>query len=200
MKRLSLGLSVLLVGVVLSGCVRQQSQEEQQTWEQAQVQEQAQSGVADWVSGLAAGRRMQCQYRMTGEDGKTTTVRMYADKSRYRTEAEMGGGTYVTVFDGETSYSWMIGKKEGTKMDMECMKEFQSSASEQPGKPDSYESSEDMIQSMPDITCEEVSGADFSVPSDVTFADQCEMMRSQLKMMEQYKNQMPENVRSMMGQ
>jgi hypothetical protein len=92
-------------------------------------------------------------------------------------------------------YSWIDGQKQGTKMTKECMEEFGADLSgeayETP-ETEMYRNSEEMLESIPGITCREVPSIDFSIPDDVTFADQCEMLRTQMEMMEQYRDQMPD--------
>ena len=40
---------------------------------------------------------------------------------------------------------------------------------------------EEFFENSTDVSCEPYSGADFSVPSDIVFTDQCEMLKNMLK-------------------
>ncbi|NTW76142.1 MAG: hypothetical protein HGB34_04600 [Candidatus Moranbacteria bacterium] len=171
-----------------------------------EVGKQAASGVADWISGLAAGKKMRCEYTM-GEGGKTITAVMYMDKDRYRTEMDMPTGKMISLYDGTAMYSWAEEAKQGMKMDMKCMEDIESDMPTEDAPrgapaeaPESYESPEDALGSIPDISCEEVSGSiDLSVPSDVVFTDQCEMMKRSMEQMKQMEGQIPDSVKGMMG-
>jgi outer membrane lipoprotein-sorting protein len=218
MKNILNMLGLVGVTVLLSGCSLGGSPKEGEVSlpiaEQKQTQEQVQqqSGPAEWIAGLAGGKRMQCTYTMKGEGDQVSVIRMYAEKDRYKTEMEIPAGMMVSLFDGKAMYSWMRGTKQGTKMEMECMKELGEQSEEDEATPvqNTYDSPEQVIESMPDISCSELgSTIDFSVPSDVEFSDQCAMLK---KTMEQMKGlqtmpgnipdmpvDIPENVKGMMG-
>jgi hypothetical protein len=204
---------VLLAAVALAGCSKPDAPmgggsgtPERSDMGGKELGKQKTSGVADWISGLAAGKKMRCEYAM-GEGGKTMTAIMYMDKDRYRTEMDMPTGKMISLYDGKTMYSWAEGTKQGMKMDMKCMETIESdlptedASSDAPSKvPESYESPEDALGSIPDISCEEVSGSiDLSVPSDVLFTDQCEMMKKSMEQMKQLEGQIPDSMKGMMG-
>jgi hypothetical protein len=44
------------------------------------------------------------------------------------------------------------------------------------------------------VKCEPAASADFTLPTDVTFTDQCAMMQNSMKMMEQVKDKIPAGV------
>lgn len=167
--------------------------------------EQAMDGVGEWIAGLAAGKRMECEYRVTGEDGTETSVKMYAERDRYRTEVGTPQGNYVSISDGKAVYSFLEGSKEGMKMELDCMKDLAADLpdGEAPSAKEQFVSSEETIGNTPGISCRETGAVDIAIPSDVRFTDQCALLRQQTELMKQYQEQMPElpeNVRSMMGQ
>lgn len=217
MKAKVLGAGAVLFGaVMLAGCSQSDvptgggsAMPERPDTGGKETGKQAASGVADWISGLAAGKKMRCEYAI-GEGGKTMTAVMYMDKDRYRTEMDMPMGKMISLYDGTAIYSWTEGTKQGMKMDMKCMEDIESdmptedAPSGAPAEaPESYESPEDALGSIPDISCKEVSGSiDLSVPSDVVFTDQCEMMKKSMEQMEQMKQlegQIPNSVKGMMN-
>lgn len=203
---------VLLAAVALAGCSKPDvpmgggsGMSDRSDIGGKELGKQETSGVADWISELAAGKKMRCEYAM-GEGGKTMTAIMYMDKDRYRTEMDMPMGKMISLYDGKVMYSWAEGTKQGMKMDMKCMEDMESdlptedASSDAPSKaPESYESPEDALGSIPDISCEEVSDSiDLSVPSDVVFTDQCEMMKKSMEQMKQLEGQIPDSMKGMM--
>lgn len=211
---LVIGAAVLLVGGV-SGAffmmkrdVPPQAMETpSQVMEQSREQEteQVRDGVGEWIRGLSAGKRMECEYRMMGGDGTETSVKMYAERDRYRTEVGTPQGKYISISDGKAVYSFLEGSKEGMKMELDCMKDMAASLPKVEGMPEreSFTSPEEAIGNTPDISCREAGSVDVSVPSDIRFTDQCAMLKQQTELMKQYQGQippMPESVRGMMGQ
>jgi len=159
-------------------------------------------GVADWVSGLASGKRMQCIYEMGGTSDRSLSVKMFADKSRYRTETATPAGTMISLSDGVAMYTWTVGTKQGVKMDFECAKGLQgglskdTSGTTQPGQ-SSYPSPQDAVRNIPNISCSEaVDPVDFSVPSDVAFVDQCALLKSSLDAAKNVQGRIPDSVKN----
>jgi hypothetical protein len=120
----------------------------------------------------------------------------YVDGEKYATEMNVGGMKQRMVSDGEAMYSWQEGKKQGIKMTNKCMEEMNADMpeddEEEMDMPEEFDMETAFDDAM-DVECKEFSSADFSVPSDVEFADQCEMMRNMMKNMEdmQKGNGMP---------
>lgn len=204
MKKITGVFAVASVAVLLSGCSLGPAKEDAvsvpiKKQEQAQEQTQQLSGSAQWIAGLAEGKRMQCTYTIKGEGDQTSVIKMYAEKDRYRTEVAMPTGVMISLFDGKEMYSWTKGAKQGTKMEMECMKEIGELSEEGEETPtqDTYDSPEQVIENIPDIACSELGSAiDFSVPSDVEFSDQCAMLKKTMEQMKGLQN-MPGNVPNM---
>ncbi len=198
MRILTVAASVVCA-VALAGCSGSGNEMDVDTpsrnQEPSEMQGGAVSGVAEWVAGLASGKAYECEYSTNDGDGMPGTVRMIMDRDRYRTETETPDGSFVSVFDGETSYSWTVGRREGMKMSRGCMENI---GAEMPEGDDdtveeeSFRTPEEALDMIPDISCREISVPDFSVPGDVEFADQCEMLRTQMEMMKQYRDQMPD--------
>lgn len=209
---------VALLTMLLSGCSSGSKEDanslsvEEQKQEQTQEQTQQESGPTQWIADLAGGKKMQCSYAMKGENDQTSEIRMYVEKDRYKTEMRISSGVIISLFDGGTIYSWTEGAKQGTKMEVQCMKDLgeQVGDSKETTVPDTYDSPEQAIGNIPDISCSGLeSDVDFSVPSNIEFLDQCATLK---KTMEQMKGlqtmpanipdmpvDIPENVRGMMG-
>jgi hypothetical protein len=199
---------VAVSALVLAGCNDQTAQQPDGNAgmgevEQNQTQTAESSGVTEWMAGLLSGKAYECEYAMPAageEGGGTATIVMQGE--RYRTEVETTEGTFISVFDGETSYSWMAGETEGMKMSHTCMEDFGEDmaefAEEEEMMEETFETPEEALETIPDISCHETSSADFSVPGDVEFVDQCEMLQTQMQMMEQMQDQMPAEAMQMM--
>ena len=199
------GMFILLVGAAVAAFFLMREDAAPRTQEQEQAMEQGGDGVEAWIAGLASGKRMECEYRMMGENGAETSVKMYAERDRYRTEVMTPQGKYISISDGNTVYSFLEGSKEGMKMDMDCMKDMAADLPKVEGMPvrEQYAVPEEAIGNTPGISCRETDSVDVSVPSDIIFTDQCAMLRQQTEMMKQYQEQMPElpeDVKNMMGQ
>ncbi|NTV55323.1 MAG: hypothetical protein HGA16_02380 [Candidatus Moranbacteria bacterium] len=224
MKSKMVGAGVIaLAAVMLAGCSKQsapiadqsQSGDGTPTQEASPVSEPTKAsggageklgGAAEWIAGLASGKQMACQYVIPAGEGKASlTMKMYADKDRYKTEMDLPTGSVVSIFDGKTMYNWTKGTKQGMKMDIECAKSLgdnlpKADVSGRPS-PQTYDSPEQAIGNIPNITCAEASGeVDLSVPSDVTFTDQCEMLKSTLGKMKDMQGKLPDSVKGALPQ
>ncbi|NTW90323.1 MAG: hypothetical protein HGB37_05450, partial [Candidatus Moranbacteria bacterium] len=140
-----------------------------------------------------------------GEGKASLTMKMYADKDRYKTEMDLPTGSVVSIFDGKTMYTWVDGTKQGMKMDLECAKSLKDQLPQAgpAGKAEqqSYDTPEQAIGNIPNITCAEASGqVDLSVPSDVTFTDQCEILKSTLGKMKDMQGKLPDSVKGALPQ
>lgn len=162
-----------------------------------QAEEQG-SMIASIKDAMGLGQAMQCTY--TGGTGDTTlTSKVSVSGEKFRSESEVSGTKVYALFDGDTQYTWMGDTKQGTKMSKACLDELQaalpetqtSTGSETP-QPEDYSK---MFDAANNVNCvAAASGADFSVPADITFTDQCEMMKESLKMMEQFKGKLPDGM------
>jgi hypothetical protein len=121
---------------------------------------------------------MKCTYKIKIGEGEMESI-AYISGSKYMTEVTVAGNTQRMIFDKGTMYSWSVGQKQGTKIAEDCAKGL---ASPQNTAGDTPEASDqdgpDPFSNALDVKCEENSGADFSIPTDVTFMDQCEMMKN----------------------
>lgn len=173
---------------------KQERTTETETPKQQEKSESKIGGISDWLSSLAGGKALTCTYKFdaSGKD-KDAEVKVSMMGKKYRSEFEVGGMKFASVFDGTTLYSWSDIQKQGTKMDMNCMEQLKTQAPQGGDQNKQYEKSpEDFLKNQPNIQCEPSSGAtDFSVPSDVQFTDSCAMMQKSLEMMQQYKDKIP---------
>lgn len=153
--------------------------------------------VASIKDAMGLGQKMQCTYKSgAGDTALTSTV--YVDGQKFKSESEVNGTKVYALFDGEMQYTWMSNTKQGTKMSKACLDEMKAAVPEATAggsvgatQPEDYSKKFDMANN---VKCEAAGSADFSVPKDITFTDQCAMMKESLKLMEQFKDKMPAGV------
>lgn len=176
--------------VTLSGCGKDPDMQDEQaaTVDENAVKEQAIKEVVDGeagelYTGIAQGKKMKCEYTLEMPDTEETKVVIYLDGMKYRTEIQAESmNPERVIFDGEAMYSWDDTMKQGMKMDMNCMEEFEQIVGDQAFDEELGvfdPASEDFVKDLPDMQCEEVGEVDLSIPDDVEFMDQCEMLREQ---------------------
>lgn len=200
------GIAVALL--VLSGCAKPVAQTPSDdagsaTSEDASVNENSDTGtlpgegtlVDSYRALLGNGKQLSCVFSTDRLDGTSLETKTFLDgEKRYKSMvSDPKLGTITTLFDGNAVYSWTEGAKTGMKMDISCLDDVKKTAGKNAPN-DTYASNDDMLDTAPDISCAESSEAtDFSVPSTISFTDQCAMMRDAQKMMESVKNASPDS-------
>jgi len=107
------------------------------------------------------------------------------------------GHEMMIVINEDATYTWDKKTKKGQKIDKKCMEEFEKSFG---GSAMSEDAGEEMFDDFTpenleveeengNLKCSPSTEADFSVPSDVEFTDQCKLMTEQ---MNKLKQQMPD--------
>jgi hypothetical protein len=153
------------------------------------------SVVSSIKDAVGLGTKMKCTYReVIGQEKSATDSIVYIEGKKYKatSSAYIEGKARVqnVIFDGETSFIWTDGEKTGIKMTMKCIEEFNASLPQDAQnkiKNDIANSPEAQFKDAADSSCVPFSGADFSIPADVAFTDQCEMMKKTQKYMQDIK-------------
>jgi hypothetical protein len=131
---------------------------------------------------MGLGQEMKCTYKMKVGNDTIETI-SYVNGKKYMTETLVAGNKQKMVFDEQAIYSWPENAKTGTKFYVACMKELEKNIPKtndnSAAAPDP--TGEKTFDNALDVSCVPASGADFSIPSDVVFTDQCEMMKNVLK-------------------
>ncbi|KKP67009.1 MAG: hypothetical protein UR66_C0003G0108 [Candidatus Moranbacteria bacterium GW2011_GWE1_35_17] len=201
MKKVSLILGGLFLIAVLAGCGKNEKIDSGEQVDLKLAEESAESlpkedtgenkgGMMEKLkNSISKGKKMKCTYKISDENG-ATEVTTYAQGEKYKTEVNLGQMKTVSVFDGDVMYSWSAGQKVGTKMAMDCInsldikneatKEADGEAS--PDKDD--DNFVDALSGAENLNCEDAGDVDFSIPDDIKFSDQCEMLKSQQKILE----------------
>jgi hypothetical protein len=158
-----------------------------------EMAEEGKSLVGGLKEAMKKGVTMKCV--ADSPDGHWVT---YTNGKYSKTEGTTTDGHEMAiVINKEATYSWDKKTKKGQKMDKKCMEEFQKNFGGSAMVDDNKEKKLDNF-TPENLEAEEANGklkcspstkADFSVPSDVQFIDQCQLMTKQ---MDKLKQQMPE--------
>lgn len=204
-KNLLLVPLTVLAAMALAGCAGSQQAVKTQDGDGKSVANEGSASENDWVSLLGDGKSVEC----TVPGGETAT-KISAEGKKYRTESLIDGKKHLSVSDGEMLWTWVEGEKQGMKMEFSCMDDIRATIPEDGGPAPEYAASpEEALGDRPGIACSESGPVDVSVPADVSFSDQCALLKGQLRMMEQVKGkvpavpdmkQIPESVRRTMEQ
>lgn len=154
------------------------------------------SVISSIKDAMGLGKKMKCTYSAaTATNGDSSTV--FIDGQKYKFTSEANGEKISGIFDGETQYMWTMGAtKQGFTMTKACIEEL-GKARGQTGEDANTPASQniaDFFDDAKNIVCEVSEGEDFSIPTDITFIDQCEMMKNSLKTLEGIKGQLPTDV------
>jgi hypothetical protein len=199
MKKVAIFALVAGLTVFVAGCAKtnqNQNQNQGTGKNQERETEREQGGVISSIKdAMGLGQKMKCTYRYTFGDQTDESV-AYVDGKKYKSSYEMGNQKTNSYFDGEMSYTWTEGQKTGTKISMACLKEIgeKYKNEEQNQNQNQYKAGEDAFENTTNTKCE-LTNEDVSLPSGITFTDQCEQMKAQMEglqeMMKKYQNANP---------
>jgi hypothetical protein len=185
-------MAVLAAGIlILAGCGNKavdNSAGEAKDAGAAKTESKKESGgiISSIKDAMNLGKTMECTYTIKDGmgPGKNLVSKSYVQGKKYMGENEKDGKTTIRLFDGEATYSWTKGEKTGTKMEQKCLDEISAAApkveADESLIPDDKISQEKTLEDATDVDCKDASGVDFSVPSDVIFTDQCEIMKNRM--------------------
>ncbi len=195
-------MGVVAAAFIFSGCGNQavvQAPAQKET--PVEVKNESPSVISSIKEAMGLGKKMKCTYTFGTGDSKFDSV-AYIDGQKYKSASIIAGKVNNTYFDGSAVYSWMEGGKTGTKMTMACINELKSSLPQnQPAGsgPQTVKNPEDQFKDVVNTNCVAAdTTVDLTLPSDVTFTDQCEVLK---KTMDSIKNvklpagvKLPENL------
>ena len=152
---------------------------------QAEEKSAVNDAITSIKDAMASGKTMKCVYTIKdpkGQNGMTAST--FVDGKKYRTDMAVAGSIQHMIFDSEAMYSWAEGQKTGMKMTTACSQELaknvpKTQADNSASTPDP--TGEKTFDNATDVKCEAAGNVDFSVPTEVTFTDQCEMMKNVMK-------------------
>ncbi len=146
--------------------------------------------IASIKDAMSSGAAMSCTYAV-GEEGKTYESTVMVQGEKFRADAVVSEMTTHVVFDGNDQYMWTEGTKTGFKMSKACLDEMSKTVTSTENQGSPLQDAKATFDAAKNVKCSPAGNIDLSVPTDITFTDQCAQMQESMKMMEQYKGQMP---------
>lgn len=145
---------------------------------------------------MGLGQKMRCTYTAPDAKGAPVTSTIAVDGQKYKFTSDSKGEKLYGLFDGETQYTWTTGTtKQGWKMTKACMEELSKSVPTSNGAaPETPQDAQKSFANAENVQCVPSASEDFTVPTDVNFVDQCEMMRNSLKALDGMKGKLPAGV------
>ncbi|OGI22120.1 MAG: hypothetical protein A2808_03800 [Candidatus Moranbacteria bacterium RIFCSPHIGHO2_01_FULL_55_24] len=156
--------------------------------------------ISSLKEAMGLGEAMHCTYAME-QNGKSYESEITLQGERFRSATKMDGVTMYALHDGTAQYTWTSKDKQGFKFEKACLDEMQDAFKDLPqattGGQQMAEDAKDTLDFAKSVQCSPAASIDLSVPADITFTDQCAMMRQSLEAMKQLQQKMPQG---MMGQ
>lgn len=141
------------------------------------VEDAKDSVIGSLKDAVGLGKKMECAY-VEGD----TEVKTYIDGMKYKSVIVSKEGEMISIFDGNDFYGWNAKTKEGYVMKKSCMEELAKTmpATEEGenSNPADFETTEDVVEDTPLDKCKETGAIDFTIPKDINFVDQCEMLKN----------------------
>jgi len=194
MKKIVLFSGMIALALVLAGCGQKNQPTPSDSQSQNLVDTKKDSLAGQMINSaetlknaILGGQKLECTYKMKNGQASMGEIKSYIDGKKYKSTFEMNGEKHVSIMDGEVMYSWSEKTRQGSKMDIKCMEDLSKDMpqGDSNNQDRTYESSDEMVEDMMDISCQPVSSVDFFISTDVTFTDTCEQMK---KSMEQLQN------------
>lgn len=180
-KMKKLKVVALAAGVLLlAGCGNKVAQNN--STDAGAGKEGAASGMISSIKdAMASGKAMKCTYTTKDQSGGEIVSTTFIDGKKYVGTTTAAGNVQHMIFNEEAMFSWIDGQKIGTKMTTACSNDLAASAPKgQDEKAPKIAGSdpEGTFNAATNVKCEPNNDADFTIPSDITFTDQCEMMKN----------------------
>lgn len=133
---------------------------------------------------MSLGRAMRCTYTAPGEQGSMSATAV-VEGERYAAEIQFGDTKTRALYDGQTQYVWTEGAATGFKIEKACLEDLKQSVPENaPAAPQVEDPSED-FDAAENVSCTPERQADFRVPENITFTDQCAFLRQNMDTLQQ---------------
>ena len=190
MKKTLLGVVIVGAAFVLSGCGKPVATDQNAAQNPSSVEQSTSTSgsvISSIKDAMGLGTKMKCEYSMgTGADAVKSTA--YVEGKKYKSTGIFAGITSNIIFDGDVMYIWQEGKTTGMKMTMSCINDLKAAMPAGQQTTPSVQSPEDQFKSATNTSCSpNTDSVDFSAPSNITFTDQCEMIKG----LQQMKNKIP---------
>lgn len=149
--------------------------------------------ITSLSAAMALGRKTTCTHT-TEVEGQKYSTSVTVEGKRYQATTNMGDTTTYVLNDGTTQYMWNSKDKQGYKIELSCLEKMKDSLKNLPQAQAAQQDIESSFDKATDVSCQAGGDLNLTVPTDVTFTDQCAMMEQSMQMMEQYKDKMPQGM------
>lgn len=150
------------------------------------VGSKTESVIGSLKDAIGLGKKMECTYT-EGE----AEVRTYIDGMKSKSIIASKEGEMISVFDGNDFYGWNAKTKEGYVMKKSCMEELAKTMPKteegENSNPADFETTEDIVEDTSMDNCKETGAIDFTIPKDINFVDQCEMLKNLTNSLKDFK-------------
>ena len=150
------------------------------------VGSETESIIGSLKDAVGLGKKMECVYK----DAESET-RTYIDGMKSKSVTTSKEGEMISIFDGNDFYGWNTKTKEGYVMKKSCMEELAKTMpvteEGENSNPADFETTEDIIEDTSMDNCKETGAIDFTIPKDINFVDQCEMMKNLTNSLKDFK-------------
>lgn len=199
MKKQLLIFAIFVSIFVFSGCAKKETYNlEDRTALQASTEEDSEKvsiepniSFADLVSSIEENKKLDCKHLVRDEETlNQIETHTYIDGEKYKSITyTTDGDTLYSIFDGEAFYFWSKKSGQGFKMAKECTDQFQNTQqdNEDDGEIlelDSFKTSAELFDKNGAINCVPTDYVNVSIPAEVVFADQCDMLKKQMEEMQ----------------
>lgn len=181
MKKIFSLFAVVTAVLVFSGCANQKAAETPIPKESSsEVKKEGDSVISSIKDAMGLGKRMKCTY-ITQDGKEKVESTIYVDGKKYMSVIDIAGKKTHSLFDGEIIHTWVESEKVGTKIGLDCMGSFKDSvpanSADEEEEPTGVENPEDRFENALNVNCTPAEAVDFSLPADIKFTDQCEVMK-----------------------
>ncbi|MEA2006676.1 MAG: hypothetical protein U9O20_00745 [Patescibacteria group bacterium] len=147
---------------------------------------------ADLMGSINREEKIECDYKIIDDETKKPLkAKIYIEGDTYKSVTWKSDEKLYSLFDGETFYGWSNKTKEGYKMKSTCAQDFGEAVFEGENdgdyELDTFKTSKELFDEDVSVNCGEVDFVDLTVPSDVDFIDQCDLLKKQKEMIENNK-------------
>jgi hypothetical protein len=148
--------------------------------------------VSSIKDAMGLGTAMSCTYTMES-GGQTFESTVNVEGEKFQSVSKIGEITSYALSDGNDQYMWTSASKQGFKMSKACLEEMKKMAppTAEGSKTPTMEDAKAALEMAKNVKCSPAGDINLTVPTDITFTDQCTMMQDSMKMMEQMKDKMP---------
>lgn len=147
---------------------------------------------ADLLVSIDKEELIECDYKVIDDDTKQgLKAKVYIKGEKYKSITWKSDDREYSIFDGDTFYVWSARTKQGYKMGSSCANVFGNFVVEGEGDGDfdldTFKTSKELFDEGASMNCMETEYVDLSIPGEIEFVDQCELLKKQKELIEKMK-------------